>query len=216
LELSANCLKTIVEHQNLDKEIALSDSNQNKNGNNTLTSLSNAGTFGVFSVTTVVNSAASIMKDRFYARNFGCVTKAKMPPITYCFWGMRDCVVIGSSFILPELMCNIIEEQTNMDKRSALQISQFTCPMLAQIVATPLQMLGLDHYNRPLAAYSYKTAIMERIKFQYRNFSSILGARVIRIAPSYGIGGIGNTYFRDLWREYVNFHTDGLSKVNIR
>jgi len=44
---------------------------------------------------------------------------------------------------------------------------------------------------------------MERLKFQCANYSSIVAARVSRIAPAYGIGGIGNTYLREEWREYL-------------
>ena len=153
-------------------------------------------------MTTVVNSASSLVKDKFYARQFG-TTASKMPLITYGLWGIRDCIVIGSSFILPEYVCNSIQQQTGLDTKTSLQISQFTCPVLAQVVATPAQMLGLDFYNRPLADLSYKAAAMDRARFLYTNFSSILGARIVRIAPSYGIGGIGNTYFRERWRDYV-------------
>ena len=189
---AANCLKTLVEHQE----------NGNKNHKSTNTS-SSAGTFGVFAMTTTVNSATSLIKDKFYARHFGA-TASKMPLITYGLWGLRDCTVIGSSFILPEYMCSTLQEHTDLDRKTALQLSQLTCPLVAQVVATPAQMLGLDFYNRPLSDMSYKAAALERFRFQYANFSSILSVRIVRIAPSYGIGGVGNTYFRDMWRDYLN------------
>lgn len=193
----ANCLKTIVEHQEENRQYF-------KCRQTPSPSFFDVGTLGIFTLTTTVNSTTSMMKDRFYARNFGVIT-AKMPSITYCLWGLRDCMVIGSSFILPEYMCNSLQEQTDfMDRKTALQFSQIACPILAQVVATPAQMLGLDFYNRPLADLSYKAAAVERTKFQYINFTSILGARIARILPSYGIGGVGNTYFRDMWRDYVH------------
>ena len=48
---------------------------------------------------------------------------------------------------------------------------------------------------------SYSDAALERLRLQSSRFVSIVGARISRIAPAYGIGGIGNTYFRDYWRE---------------
>lgn len=195
----ANCLKTIMEHQET-----------NKRTNSTSSSSDVGGKFGAFVITTAVNSSTSMMKDKFYARHFGTTT-AKMPLITYGLWGFRDCMVIGSSFVLPEYMCNTLQQHTELDKKTALQISQLICPVAAQVIATPAQMLGLDFYNRPLTDFSYRAALVERFKFQHANFSSIIGARIARIAPSYGIGGVGNTYFRDMWRENLyerNFHRE--------
>jgi hypothetical protein len=185
---SVNCLKTIVEHQ--------------ETRNNDSASISSTGKFGVFAMTTAVNSTTTMMKDNFYARQFGTTT-AKMPLITYGLWGLRDCMVIGSSFILPEYMSNTLQQNSDLDKKTALQISQLTCPIATQLVAGPIQLLGLDFYNRPLSDLSYKAAVLERLKFQYANFTSIVGARIARIAPAYGIGGVGNTHFRDMWRDYL-------------
>ena len=142
------------------------------------------------------------MKDRFYAKQFGS-TATKMPLVTYGLWGLRDCLVIGSSFILPDKMSQILQEEIDLDETSALQLSQLICPIAAQTVATPVQMLGLDYYNRPLSDHTFKSALVERLKFQYLNFSSILTARILRIAPAYGVGGVGNTYFREKWRKYL-------------
>jgi len=46
-------------------------------------------------------------------------------------------------------------------------------------------------------------ATLERLRLLKTNFLSIVGARIARIAPAYGIGGIGNTYFRDSWRAMI-------------
>jgi len=151
----------------------------------------------VFLGTTAVNSLTTMWKDKYYAMQFG-VTKAvannKVPLITYGLWGIRDCMAIGSSFILPDIMSSILQKQTNLNHDTSLRISQFTCPILSQLVITPVQVLGLDFYNRPLAS------MMDRIRFQLANYTSIVGARISRVAPAYGIGGIGNTYLRNQWR----------------
>jgi hypothetical protein len=190
---TANSLKTILEYQD----------NQ-KSDNMCSDSMPRIGTFSVFALTTSVNSTSTMYKDRFYARHFGTTkTAAKMPLITYGLWGARDCMVIGSSFILPGHMSDILERNTNLDRVTSLQISQLTCPVLTQLVAGPTQLLGLDFYNRPLTDLSYRAAIVERMRFQYSNFTSIVGARIARIAPAYGIGGVCNTHFRDKWRNNV-------------
>lgn len=193
-------MKTIVEHT--EETNRLHNDSFTCNNNRNVPSFS-FGSFGVFTVTTLVNSATSMMKDKFYATKFSATT-SKIPYKTFYLWGLRDCIVIGSSFILPEFVSKSLQEQTGVDKTTALQISQIACPVLSQFVATPIQMLGLDVYNRPLSNHSYKSAIRERFRFQYFNFSSILTVRIARIAPSYGIGGVGNTYFRDMWRRYIN------------
>jgi hypothetical protein len=70
-------------------------------------------------------------------------------------------------------------------------------------VATPVQLLALDIYNRPLRKLSLGEVVTERLRFQTNNFASIVGARISRIFPAYGIGGIGNTYLRDKWRDQL-------------
>ena len=70
--------------------------------------------------------------------------------------------------------------------------------------AGPVQLLSLDIYNRPLSNHlSWKQIVAERLKFQCENYFSIVGARISRIAPAYGVGGIGNTYLRDRWRDVL-------------
>mmetsp|Transcript_31980 Transcript_31980/g.37283 ORF Transcript_31980/g.37283 Transcript_31980/m.37283 type:complete len:317 (+) Transcript_31980:163-1113(+) len=193
---TANCLKTIVEYQG-------NKSSFNNANNDVSSSTTGTGAFTVFALTTVVNSTSTMIKDKFYAARFGTNTAAKLPLITYGLWGLRDCMVIGSSFILPEYTSKYLQDNTDLDHRTALQISQLACPLATQVVAGPTQLLGLDIYNRPLHDLTFKAAAIERIRFQYANFTSILGARIARIAPAYGIGGVGNTYFRDMWRRKV-------------
>ncbi len=190
---TANCLKTIVEHNDhFQQDHAQDDVTKPRR---------QLDTFGVFAATTIVNSTASMFKDSFYAKHFGSLHAApKIPKLTYGLWGVRDCLVIGSSFILPDYVSNVLQQNTDMDENSALRISQLTCPIAAQFVVGPVQMLGLDIYNRPLKNLPLHEVVKERVLFQMKNYNCIIAARIARIAPAYGIGGIGNTHFRDLWR----------------
>lgn len=191
--IKANCLKTVTEHH---KHFS-NDSTKNEE-----VAMSGESKFAVFAATTIVNSSTSMMKDKFYASHFGSSSAVvNIPRATYGLWALRDCTVIGSSFILPEICGKILEENSELEKATALRVSQLMVPIAAQTVASPLQLLGLDLYNRPLANTPFKEMVVDRMRFQMSNFTSIVGARVSRIAPAYGLGGIGNTYFRDRWRE---------------
>eukprot|EP00814_Leptocylindrus_danicus_P014054 CAMPEP_0116045522 /NCGR_PEP_ID=MMETSP0321-20121206/27666_1 /TAXON_ID=163516 /ORGANISM="Leptocylindrus danicus var. danicus, Strain B650" /LENGTH=373 /DNA_ID=CAMNT_0003526867 /DNA_START=11 /DNA_END=1132 /DNA_ORIENTATION=+ len=183
---TANCIKTVCEHES-----------------NSVSSKDQAKA-GLFVGTTAVNSGTTLLKDRAYATMFGTSGAAvKVPMVTYGLWGMRDCMVIGSSFVLPDLVGSALHERNNMEKAQADRIAQFFCPVATQFLAGPVQLLGLDFYNRPLHDLSTYEATLERLRLLKTNFMSIVGARIARIAPAYGIGGIGNTYFRDSWRAMI-------------
>jgi hypothetical protein len=186
---TANCLKTITEHRDM----------QNRSN---VGRTSSSGNIGVFATTTLVNSYASILKDRYYAKAFG-TSVGKVPLITYGLWGVRDCLVVGSAFVLPSRIAKVLHQKTSIDEKSALTISQLLCPVAAQFAAGPVHLLSLDLYNRPLRNLTPKDMLMERLRFQCNNFSSIVGARIARIAPAYGIGGVGNTYLREKWRSFL-------------
>merc|ERR1712151_37974 len=153
---------------------------------------------GSFLATTFVNSSLSLVKDRAYATMFkpssiGNVASKSFPLLTYGIWGLRDLTVIGSGFVLPEIMGKAIQENNpNMDRKEALSISQMICPVAAQLVATPLQLLGLDLYNRPMSNLNMYNVIKERSNLIYNNFLPSFTIRLGRIIPGLGIGGDDN------------------------
>jgi hypothetical protein len=125
----ANCLKTLVERKEyVDKTNHYETKKQKDNG---------IGKFGVFAMTTLVNSSSTMLKDRYYASQFGTTVAAstKMPKVTYFLWGTRDCMVIGSSFILPDIVCDVLTQNSDVERSTALRISQFACPVLTQFVS---------------------------------------------------------------------------------
>jgi len=221
---TANCLKTYVEHREMEdckkveERVALfgrglagdaasddattgaSSSSSSSSSNN-----NNSGKMVVFVGTSVANTAFSLIKDRAYATMFGAATASthSVPLASYGLWMCRDFLVVGSSFVLPERVSSTLSERTGLDKSSAQKVAQLACPVAAQFVAGPIQLLGLDMYNRPLANLSFGEAVMERALGLWRGSASVIGARIARIAPGYGIGGIGNTYLRTEWREWL-------------
>jgi len=193
---TANTFKTLEEHSSYNRDRTASDKNTKNN----------AGMFkvGAFLGTTVVNSSASMLKDRAYARMFsGANTSTSIPRTTYALWLMRDLTVIGSSFLLPDLVSAKMVEQSNgeIDRERARSICQIGLPVMAQFVAGPFQYLGLDIYNRNLKGLSTTQAIADRAKKMSRGIAPVIGARIARIIPGYSIGGVANTKLRNAWRE---------------
>jgi hypothetical protein len=197
---TANSLKTLVEYQN-NRNALRNDGTSSKSSNSGSTDL---GKWGIFLGTTFVNSGFSLLKDRTYARLYGSnPIQASVPRLTYAMWMARDLSVVGSSFILPDLVYPKLMDVYGLDENSAKRICQFTLPMGAQFVAGPLHYLGLDLYNRNLDSKSWFEAFLDRSKSLYGGFAPVVMARMARIVPGYGFGGVLNTQFRDNWRDYL-------------
>jgi hypothetical protein len=200
----ANSLKTITEHQDQVEPVRRETSISETPAGSECASPPSANTLlAVFMGTSVVNSATSLYKDRAYARMFGTTAATSLPKVTYGLWMARDFAVMGSSFILPDLVSEKMHSQYDMDPVKTKLIAQITIPAAMQFVAGPLQLLGLDFYNRPLQEMSMKQAILERGRFLKQGFASVVSAKIARIAPVYSIGGCLNTDFREQWRGYL-------------
>lgn len=71
--------------------------------------------------------------------------------------------------------------------------AQFLAPAGMQLFSTPLHLLGLDLYNRPgRTGIGWKDR-MQRIG---RDWMGSSAARMARIIPAFGIGGVVNTKVR--------------------
>jgi hypothetical protein len=157
----------------------------------------------LFIGTTAVNSSATMLKDSMYAKMFGGASSSSsssvrpMPNITYGLWGLRDCLVISSSFVMPPILQKYLVDEGGMEETKAKTTAQIVCPVATQFLAGPVQLLGLDYYNRPTANFTARMSLLAS------EFTTIVSARVARIAPAYGIGGVGNNYVRDRWRSWV-------------
>jgi hypothetical protein len=60
-----------------------------------------------------------------------------------------------------------------------------------QFISTPMHLLGLDLYNRPTM-----NTFTHRISFIGKEYTKTAMARIGRIFPAYGIGGIVNQRLR--------------------
>lgn len=75
----------------------------------------------------------------------------------------------------------------------AASVAQFVTPAAVQLVSTPLHLLGLDLYNRPgvgmLSADGRATRVV-------RDWAKSAAARMCRIVPAFGVGGVVNMKVR--------------------
>ena len=147
--------------------------------------------------TTFANSAASLVKDRAYARMFGQTPKP-VPSLSYAAWLSRDAFGIGSGFVLPAYVTPYVQEATGWSHEASAAAAQMGTPVLAQTVAGPLHLLGLTIYNAgPNDTWASK----------YQSFSgsvkSITIARMLRFLPGYGVAGVLNQKGRTWWKEQV-------------
>ena len=196
---TANSLKTLAEHHEQTRSKDFSAQDQNRAA---------LGSMGIFLGTSFANSGASVLKDRAFAYMFspesGSTTIArKVPKASYGLWMSRDLIGVGSSFILPDLIARKLSYSNPETMKRNRDIAQLCVPVATQVVAGPLHLLGLDLFNRPMQEMPLKHRVMERVAFLSNGFSAIVGARVARIIPGYGFGGVLNTNLRDGWRDYL-------------
>jgi hypothetical protein len=200
----ANTLKTLVEHQEQSRKTQSNSSSSNNNNNHA--DVASYGRLAIFLGTSITNSGGSAIKDRFIARTFAArdsfATTAKVPVASYGLWVSRDLVSIGSSFVLPDLIARKFATDPE-DVTRLRDISQIGVPIVTQFVAGPLHLLGLDMFNRPMQDLSLQRRIVERSSFLVQGYGAAVGARVARIIPGYGLGGVLNTHLRDSWRSYL-------------
>lgn len=77
-----------------------------------------------------------------------------------------------------------------MSEAAALTIAQLSSPVLVQIVATPLHLLGLDLYNRPGIPMTERLCHLKKI------YTHSVLLRMLRFLPAFGIGGVVNIELR--------------------
>ena len=69
--------------------------------------------------------------------------------------------------------------------------AQFIAPAAMQIISTPIHLLGLDLYNR-----QGQLGFSERVARITRDWGAGVLARMCRIVPAYGVGGVVNANMR--------------------
>ncbi|KAI9497999.1 hypothetical protein BDB00DRAFT_951076 [Zychaea mexicana] len=150
-----------------------------------------------FIATSVVNMGICIYKDRSFTRMFGVTATRALPMLTYFCFAARDSLTIAASFNAPVYFAQWLQQKyVSLDRHDARVIAQLVCPASIQFVSTPIHLLGLDMYNRPTASSAQRMGLIRK------EYLKSAFARIGRIGPAFGIGGVGNAYFRG-FRRYV-------------
>jgi len=159
-----------------------------------------------FAATSVVNMTACVYKDSQFARMFGNATASsspasKIPKLSYVLFSARDSLTIFASFNLPPIIGPQLAHLPPSVKDRFSRIlstesgrnntAQFVAPAAMQIVSTPIHLLGLDLYNR-----QGNLGFTERFARITRDWTVSALARMGRIVPAFGVGGVVNANIR--------------------
>jgi hypothetical protein len=138
-----------------------------------------------------------LYKDSQFATLFGPLNAVprSIPKISYALFLLRDSLTIFASFNVPPLLAPRLPlsqafENAAMSKMSAAQL---LAPALVQFASTPLHLLGLDFHNRRDAGMEWR----ERAKKVQIDWLKSSLARMCRIIPAFGFGGVVNLRTRE-------------------
>lgn len=149
-----------------------------------------------FLATTSVNMSLCLYKDSQYTRLFGPRISSTLPrrpvPLTsYALFALRDSMTVFASFNLPPLIAPLLPLSESVEKQiSRASVAQFLAPAGIQLLSTPLHLWGLDLYNRPGMSWS------QRVGRVSRDWLGTSLARMARIVPAFGVGGVVNGRLR--------------------
>ncbi|KAF2662356.1 hypothetical protein K491DRAFT_584941 [Lophiostoma macrostomum CBS 122681] len=148
-----------------------------------------------FLATSSSNLALCLYKDNRFTQMFGSPSAAARPvPLpTFALFTIRDCLTIFASFNLPAVLAPHVDARMGDQLKrymSGASTAQFVTPAAVQLVSTPLHLLGLDLYNRP------GVLAQERAARVVRDWAKSAVARMGRIVPAFGVGGVVNAKVR--------------------
>ncbi|KAI5239409.1 hypothetical protein E4T43_06787 [Aureobasidium subglaciale] len=147
-----------------------------------------------FLATSSANLSLCLYKDSKFAKLFGAATSSPrpIPGPSYALFAVRDCLTVFASFNVPPLLAPMLPMSEGMQKHvSAVSAAQFLAPAAVQLISTPLHLLGLDLYNRDGSLGARERMIKVRKDWLKSSF-----ARMARIVPAFGVGGVVNTNVR--------------------
>lgn len=145
-----------------------------------------------FTATSTANLSLCLYKDSQFTRLFGTVSARPIPGASYALFAARDCMTVFASFNLPPLLAPHIPLSSTLEKYiSATSAAQFLAPASVQLLSTPLHLFGLDLYNR-----NGGTTFADRLSKVRKDWLMSSLARMARIVPAFGVGGVVNTSVR--------------------
>ena len=143
-----------------------------------------------FSAVSLVNLSLALYKDSQFTKMFGTISPRPLPPANYALLALRDSLTIFASFNLLPKIAPLLPESLE-DHISRLSVAQFTSPALMQVLNTPLYLLALDLYDR-----NPTTPVRDRLKKVRLDRLATSLARMCRVIPAFGVGGVVNIRMR--------------------
>ncbi|KAK5987985.1 putative membrane protein [Cladobotryum mycophilum] len=149
-----------------------------------------------FAASSGANVGLCVYKDQVFARMFGPPGALVPRPVTlpsYALFTLRDCLTIFASFNVPPLLAPYIDARLSQDMRrriSGATAAQFIAPACVQLFSTPIHLLGLDIYNRSNVPWRNRWEAVRS------NWFISAAARMGRIIPAFGVGGVVNMKIR--------------------
>lgn len=147
----------------------------------------------------IANVSLSVAKDRAFARLFGQGDPRPFPKLSMSLFATRDSMTILASFSLPSLISSHMQDKLGYEKTFSDTSSQLITPVCMQLFSTPLHLHGLDLYNRNVVS----TGTPSRLAFIQREYLKTTLARMARIFPAFGVGGVINKSMRKSGNEYL-------------
>jgi hypothetical protein len=146
----------------------------------------------------VANVSLSVAKDRAFTRMFGKGLPKPLPLPSYALFTARDSLTILAGFSLPPIIAERMNVEMGIARPTADLVAQLTIPCAVQFISSPMHLLGLDLYNRSQVSGS------DRVSFIRREYLGTSLARIGRIFPAYGVGGVINRKLRNTFRAWAD------------
>jgi hypothetical protein len=161
-----------------------------------------------FVATSVTNISICLYKDNAFARIFGSGPPRPVPLPSFVLFALRDSLTIFASFNVPTVLAPMLPLSQEVERRimSKESAAQFLAPAAVQIFSTPIHLLGLDLYNRPRGVVNGSGTIPtwgDRWRGVTKIWAGSAIARMGRIIPAYGVGGLVNKHVRRDGMVYV-------------
>lgn len=153
-----------------------------------------------FLFTSATNVAASVYKETQFTRIYSTVVGGPLPLSSKMLFCGRDSLTILASFNLPGIISKKLQANFHVNPTVADVGTQLTLPCVVQFASAPLYLLGSHLYNVPTATTAQRSAFI---------WSKYLGtslARVARIFPAFGVGGVANKFLRSESRKLLDRH----------
>lgn len=144
----------------------------------------------VLAATSATNIGMSVIKDRAFSRMYGTTAPRPLPFTSLACYATRDFITVSASFTLVAPFARELQSLFGLNATTALLLSQLTCPLVAQLVNTPIFLYGMDLYNKPEATSA------QRVDFIKAQYWKTWLSRIARIGPAFSIGGVVNRFLR--------------------